>query len=381
MERLTCAPRPSWQATVEGQGLIWHTPDGKPYWAEGTYYSFTRVQIAEIEKATADVYDLMLGAGEHVIANFILGDFGIPKAFHSAIADAWEAEPPALNYGRFDFGYDGKSPPKLFEFNADTPTSLLEASVIQWYWKQDAFWEHDQFNSIHETLVAKYRDLADHLPGQRLMFAHHDDPAGEDTLTVSYMRDIALEAGIETDAILMADIGWDARSEAFVDMAENPMWAIQHLYPWEWLINEEFGPQILKSLDRTIWIEPIWKMIWSNKAILPVLHDLYPDHPNLLGARREKPEGVADYVVKPIMAREGANVTIIRDGQAIAESEGDYGEEGVIYQELYPLPETAPGVFPVIGSWIVDGVPCGMGIREDGLITGNAARFVPHVID
>jgi len=34
---------------------------------------------------------------------------------------------------------------------------------------------------------------------------------------------------------------------------------------------------------------------------------------------------------------------------------------------------------PVIGNWVVDGEPAGIGIREDAWITGNTARFVPHV--
>jgi glutathionylspermidine synthase len=34
----------------------------------------------------------------------------------------------------------------------------------------------------------------------------------------------------------------------------------------------------------------------------------------------------------------------------------------------------------VVGSWTVNGWSCGVGIREDeGLITGNLSRFVPHV--
>ena len=152
------------------------------------------------------------------------------------------------------------------------------------------------------------------------------------------------------------------------------------LYPWEWLINEEFGPNLVESLDRTLWLEPIWKMIWSNKAILPVLWEMFPGHPNLLGAARTPPVGT-DAVAKPLLAREGANVSISKAGAVIAETGGDYGEEGLVYQALYSLPEPATGCFPVIGSWIVDGEPAGMGIREDGLITGNTARFVPHVIE
>jgi glutathionylspermidine synthase len=36
----------------------------------------------------------------------------------------------------------------------------------------------------------------------------------------------------------------------------------------------------------------------------------------------------------------------------------------------------------VLGSWVIGGEPAGLGIREDdGLITGNFSRFVPHAIE
>jgi glutathionylspermidine synthase len=41
---------------------------------------------------------------------------------------------------------------------------------------------------------------------------------------------------------------------------------------------------------------------------------------------------------------------------------------------------TVAAARPVIGSWVVDGEAVGMGIREAGLITGNTARFTPHMI-
>ncbi len=380
MIRRTITPRPDWQMKVEELGLIWHTVDGKPYWDESVYYSFTLAQIEEIEAATAELYRLFLAAGQHVVDRpDLLASFGIPAFCHDAIRAAWDAEPPALNFGRFDLGYDGKGPPKLFEFNCDTPTSLLEAAVVQWTWKEEVFPALDQFTSLHDKLVAKWRDISPHLSGH-LHFAHTADHAGEDTITTSYLRDTAAAGGVNTTPIVIDDIGWHHDERQFVDLDNRPILAVFKLYPWEWLVNEEFGPQLVQSLDRTMWLEPIWKMTWSNKAILPVLWDLFPNHPNLLGAARTPPPDV-DAVAKPLLAREGANVSIRKAGAVIAETAGDYGEEGFVYQALYPLPETAPGCFPVIGSWIVDGDPAGMGIREDGLITGNTARFVPHVIE
>lgn len=379
MIRTAIEPRRNWQRKVEAEGLIWHTANGRPYWDESVYYRFTSDQIAAIEGATSELYCLFLAAGDAIVEDAaILDRFGIPRAFHQALRASWEAEPPALNFGRFDLGYDGVGPPKLFEFNCDTPTTLLEAAVIQWSWKEEVFPRLDQFTSLHDKLVAKWRDIAPLLPAA-MHFAHVSDEAGEDTVTTSYLRDTAESAGIRTVPILVEDIGWDSDRRCFVDMTEQRIEAVFKLYPWEWLTNEAFALQLLESLDDTLWIEPVWKMIWSNKAVLAVLWQLFPGHPNLLSSSFDAPCG--DAVAKPLLAREGANVSIRKGGQVIAESSGDYSDGDYIYQALFPLPETAPGCFPVIGSWVVDGEQAGIGIREDGLITGNTARFVPHVID
>lgn len=381
MKRITIEPRADWREKVESEGLIWHTSADNPYWDESVYYSFTSSQIETIESATTELYRLFLAAGQAIVDDQTLLDgFGIPPNFHQAIRDAWEAEPPALNFGRFDLGYDGAGQPKLFEFNCDTPTSLLEAAVIQWSWKEQQFPHLDQFTSLHDKLVAKWADVRDRLPAG-VYFAHIANDAGEDAVTTSYLRDTAEAAGIQTMPILVDDIGWNQDEGCFVDTSDQRVEAIFKLYPWEWLVNEAFAPQLLESLspNATLWIEPIWKMIWSNKAVLAVLWHLFPGHPNLLETSFDILPG--NSVSKPLLAREGANVSIHKAGTVIAQTAGDYGKEGYIYQDLYRLPELARGCFPVIGSWVVDGIPAGMGIREDGLITGNTARFVPHVID
>jgi glutathionylspermidine synthase len=151
-----------------------------------------------------------------------------------------------------------------------------------------------------------------------------------------------------------------------------------HLYPWEWLTKEEFGAHIAESYDAMDWIEPVWKMMLSNKAILPVLWELFPGHPNLLPCFYDR-QG-ATHVKKPLLGREGANISVEKDGRVLAGTDGRYGGEGYVYQELFELPDYG-GNRPVIGSWIVDGEPAGMGIREGGLITGNTARFVPHAFE
>ena len=260
------------------------------------------------------------------------------------------------------------------------PTSLVEAAVVQWHWKDDVFPASDQYNRIHEAPIERWQAIAPDLDSPRVHFAHVADSAGEDTLTSAYMMDLARAAGLDPVPLIMRDIGWaDGPDGGFFDTAAAPIAALCKLYPWEWLVAEPFGRNIAGDPRGTHWIEPIWKMLWSNKVILPVLWQLYPDHPNLLGASFDPPSPGLDHVVKPMLGREGANVKVIRAGQVIAQSDGRYTGP-VIYQEFLDLPEYH-GAFPVIGKWMVDGTSVGIGIREGGRITTNRDRFLPHVIE
>ena len=122
-------------------------------------------------------------------------------------------------YGRFDLAYDGVNPPKLLEYNADTPTSLLEAAVVQWYWLQDKFPKRDQFNSLHERLIALWKELTPYLPGGRVDFCSMDDI--EDGMTVTYLQDTAQQAGLAASCFPIGEIGWNG--QGFVGPEDEPL--------------------------------------------------------------------------------------------------------------------------------------------------------------
>jgi glutathionylspermidine synthase len=380
VRRLTAQPRANWQAIVEEQGLIWHSDTDGVYWDESAFYAFTLEEIEAIEAASEEVYALYREAGAHIANDErLLSLCGIPSSYHNTVRAAWEMQGAALDYGRFDFGYNGQGPPKLFEFNCDTPTAMLETAIVQWYWKEDRFPQNDQLNSLHEQLVARWRQIAPQIAGNRVWFAHSSDPAHEDTITTTYMRDMAIEAGLETQAILIDQIGIDADGR-IVDQDDYLITSLFKLYPWEWLASESFGEAIIPHLTTTGWIEPVWKMMWSNKAVLAVLWEMFPGHPNLLPASFNAADVGQDYVSKPILAREGANIEIVGAGKVMARTSGEYSRGRLLFQSRYPLRDFGSG-YPVLGSWIVGGSAAGLGIREDGLITGNRARFIPHMIE
>lgn len=377
MRRIKCNIRDDWKKKVEEIGFGFHSLDDA-YWDESAYYAFNMQQVEELEKATQELFDRCLDAVQHVIDHKLYHLFNIPAQYIPIIEQSWNDELPSI-YGRFDFAYDGYHPPKMLEFNADTPTSLFEASVVQWFWLEDIQRGSDQFNSIHEKLIAYWKYLQEYLnPGPLHLCCLKDNL--EDLTTVEYLRDCAIQAGLNTEFIYLEDLGWDAESHQFVDMENQPIANLFKLYPWEWLMNEEFGQHIITSASKTMWIEPAWKILLSCKAILPILWKLFPNHPNLLPAYFDATPLKSDFVKKPIYSREGENVTIVKSQQVLAYTDGNYGSEGYIFQEYNPLPKFNDN-YTIIGSWVIGCEPAGIGIRESNtMITDNLSRFVPHAI-
>ncbi|HSV28593.1 MAG TPA: glutathionylspermidine synthase family protein, partial [Candidatus Omnitrophota bacterium] len=215
MRRLPCTPRPDWGDRVESLGFDFHTIDGAIYWDERAYWHFTAAEIDILDDASAELHGLCLQAVEHAMAGDGLERLGITGLAAELARDSWRRREPHF-YGRFDLAWTGDGPPKLLEYNADTPTSLFEAAVVQWQWLQDFAPEADQFNWIHEALVARWADIAIGVAGRTALHLACVTPHAEDEGTLRYLQATALEAGLATKAVGLADIGWNGRD--FVDL-------------------------------------------------------------------------------------------------------------------------------------------------------------------
>lgn len=385
MRRETSQPRPNWQRTVSDQGLVFGLPAkyangaDRPYWDESVHYVFEMSEILSLEADVELLHSMCLDAVDNVVLTERYRDFGIPEWVWPHIAESWRRRDPHV-YGRFDLRYDGSGPAKMLEYNADTPTSLLEAAIVQWHWKTDVFPDDDQWNSLHEQLVARWTEVGSKLPSSEVHFSWSGaDPSGEDHLTVAYLQETAAEAGLNTVGLAIEDIGWDTLLNRFVDLEEAPMNTVIKLYPWEWVVEEQFGRHAVESLPGTLWVEPLWKMLLSNKALLAILWEMYPGHPNLLPAYLNDPGMLTEYVRKPLLGREGSNIQIVAPGYE-TQTGGVYGKEGFVYQLFDPLPDF-DGYRPALGAWVVGDTSAGLGIRETvGLVTDDGAAFVPHRI-
>ncbi|MFI6321941.1 glutathionylspermidine synthase family protein [Nonomuraea sp. NPDC050556] len=380
MRRQTGAPREGWEKIIEGHGLAYHRaahPAGlaRPYWDESVHYVFSMDEVLALEAQVEELHQMCLATVEHVVANRRFAEFAIPEWAWQDVARSWERRDPHL-YGRFDLRYDGNGPAKLLEYNADTPTSLVESSVVQWFWLQDTHPDGDQWNSVHERLIDRWRELD--LPSGPTHFAWTNmDETGEEAMTVAYLQETADQSGRTTVAIAMEDIGWDAHNGRFADVEGRMIRSVFKLYPWEWMLADPFGRQAVRH---GTWIEPLWKALLSNKALLALLWELHPGHPSLLPAYLDGPRELTSYIAKPLLGREGASMRIVTPA-GTQSTPGSYGVEGYVYQGFEPLP-VFDGQRPVLGAWMVADESAGLGIRETtGLITDDTSSFVPHRIE
>ena len=366
MERIKIAPRPGYMGELEKIGFVFH----KEYWLENAEYRFSAKEVEELEQAINNCYQMYCNVAEACLYDEEkLDKLCIPKEMRPFIRQSWEDDDLSL-YGRFDFAYvDGV--PKLLEFNADTPTTLIESALVQWQWKEAVFPEADQFNSLHEALIQSWKDIHDVYKCDIYHFASLTD-CPEDYSTMAYIMSTAYDAGLRTAELDLRDI---AIGECLMMPDGEPINCLFKLYPWETMFKENMGGCVTDMC----WIEPLWKCLMSNKALLPFLYEMYPDSPYVLPAYFEA-DKLKSYCKKPIFSREGCNVELIRIGFCLERTSGEYGEEGYVYQELADLQDYG-GKYPILGGWVIGGEACGLGIREQsGRITVDASNFVPHII-
>jgi len=388
----TLAVTPLDKGLMEELGMSWHTDeDGSPY----IINELVRVREAEAEayyEAANTLYEMYVEAARHVIDRQLYYELGIPSNLVALIEDSWERDDWHL-YGRFDLagGLDGL-PIKLIEFNADTPTGLVETSVIQWaLLKANRMDEARQFNNLHEMLQANYRrlitgddesaDFAARYNGESLLFSSVRD-LPEDERTVRYLQSIASDAGFYTGFCYLDEAGFTDDEGVFnSDDQLADFWF--KLFPWEDIAEQEL--ELTRTLEkiskngRTRFINPAYTLLFQSKGIMKVLYDLFPDSPYLLRTGFEPLSGVSQ-VQKKLFGREGANTAIIdSDGRSLATTDGPYDFHKGVYQALAEFPKDASGRNYQAGVFYV-WEACGLGFRRGGAILDNMSKFVGHVV-
>lgn len=367
MDRVSFSERENWQQICRNSGFTFHTPENKPYWVENKIYTFTKNEIDNIKRATKTLYTMCLNVVNFVVNNpEYLFKLKIPEQAHKFIIHSWKNRDVEL-YSRFDLMVGENGQIKMAEINAQTPQSILEAGRIQKNWAE--YFKVNQYNNITNKFYDAFDDLG--IDSLHFTCVNHET---EDREGVKYIQDCCR---LYNKFLYIEDIGWDGKN--FLDLQNKVITNLFLLYPFEWLVEEEFFKNI--TFDNFKPINPWWTYILTSKGVLPLLWELYPNNEFLLPAYWEKPEK-GTWVSKSLFGREGSNISIIENNKIIEQSyDNNYSSVfGNIFQEYMKI-KTFDGYTPIIGSWVINSEPAGIGMREDSnRITTVGGRFLPHMI-
>lgn len=90
------------------------------------------------------MHSLILTAVDKVVNDDkLLKLFNINKQLWPAIRHSWHHKQMDM-LGRFDWVFDGESEPKLLEYNADTPSMIIESGEMQEQWFRETQGSPDQ---------------------------------------------------------------------------------------------------------------------------------------------------------------------------------------------------------------------------------------------
>lgn len=359
MRRIASSKRVNWRSGLREYAFGENAAKAASHWSDAAHYEFTADEIDRIEAAADEVHAMVLDAVHHVVERRLYALFGIDSLAGRLIETAWKAywndgrrnDREGGLFGRLDFAYDGGDSIKLLGCHYDGPTGLFESSIAQWCWLQNAFSDADQFNGLHEALVARWQSLCVGLRGRDRVHLTCATPDAAREGEIAYLAALAEEAGIPPTIIPIQELGWDGH--AFRDLEGDAITWLLKLYAWESLVQDEYGAH-LPNVRMTV-LEPAWRMLASNHGLLATLWELYPEHPNLTAASLD-----ADAIRAP--------------GGVIRRSEG-----GSVYLAPPPLFESG-GFHALTQVWMVGDKSCGMAVREarEPIPDGDAA-FVPHL--
>lgn len=405
LRRFTCLPKnqkADWlDTTNEAEASfikVYGLDMSRPGESHVSYYQMNRELYLDCTRYGNQLHQMFLETTETVLASDeLLEKFGISKEYWPRLRHSWKTQPHAIT-GRFDFAFDEDTQRfKCFEYNADSASTLLECGVIQEKWA-DSIGLSDGTTRSSGSRISSCLQLAWEMTGitGRVHFLIDND--AEEKYTALYVMQNARAAGLDAKlCVLFDEFHFDANG-VVVDADGVAVTAVWKTWMWETAIadhhaaQKERGPHWKPTTNDKVrlcdillgpnWdirvFEPMWKLIPSNKAILPLIYNRYPNHPAVLRASFELTDELrrSGYARKPIVGRVGRNVTITApSGDVAAASGGNFGDRDVIYQELFPLTQR-DGLYAILGGWVIGDVYCGTGIREDkSIITGLDSPF------
>lgn len=322
-------------------------------------------------------------------------------------------------YGRFDMAYDFnlKKILGVYESNFDTPVMYYDSVVMQNHLVAQIGDENRQYNLHFENLQKNI-----------------DSIIGNSPKNIAFLCSTKLtEDCITTETLYHAFNGNPNANCYFGDLLsleydfvnKDKKWFVDDLHldyiyalmPWEEMVELFYEDSINPIKEWRLWadttkfIEPAWRWYVSNKGVwawLTYLKEVLALEDDSVKAFVDEHEeaysytlksyighnhGMTNYVTKPINGRISNNISFYENGNLIAESEGYYADDTLLYQEMcetghHDDADTKAIVCSWMSPWMDNPEPlameaAGLAVREFNgkILTLKNERFVPHLVN
>jgi glutathionylspermidine amidase/synthetase len=422
-------------------------PIDDPNQVTSKYFSMSAEAHLELRKATTELHSMFAQATGHVLRNpHYWPNFGFPENFWPMASRSYDRGDKNL-CGRFDFAISPEYGIKCYEYNTDSASCLIECAHTQDAWSVAMGLGNigrDGGLGAAKRVTAAWSRL--YPPGTLIHF-FFDNTDREECVHVAYVIHLAEKAGLvckevsSVNGFTFSEGGADEEREGGLVIDAEGL-VVQHIWKsWNYTtlleILEKEGPIRTTGTVRLIDIcfhekisilEPVWSAIPANKAILPVLSELFPDSPYLLFSSFTLTDKLIKngYCSKPVLGRGGQNISlhfplsssspsssssnipidendpnyvtpssVAQDDDpnsgsagapaapaALVVAPGNFSESPTVYQELATLPRFN-GLYTQINTFAAYGKYAGTVIRvEPSAIVGyNSNVFVLRVVE
>lgn len=365
------------------------------------YFTITESAEQELIKATNELHLMYLHATDKVLKDDnLLALFDIPKILWPRLRLSWQWRRHQMVSGRMDFCMDERGL-KVYEYNADSASCHTESGLILEEWVKTGYrgTGHNPAEGLLEELTGAWK----HSSARPFVHIMQDNDSEEDYHALFMQRSL-MQAGFDTKILHgLGELSWDSAGQ-LIDSDGRAVNCVWKTWAWETAIEQirevsetEYAavpirtghPQNeIRLIDvllrpEVLVFEPLWTVIPGNKAILPVLWQLFPNHRYLLDTDFEVNELLAKtgYAVKPIAGRCGSNIDLIsHHDELLDKTSGKFVARKNIYQQLWCLPKV-DGKYIQVCTFTVGGSYGGTCLRgDDSLVIKKESDIEPLIV-
>lgn len=346
------------------------------------YVTMTKRDEDKIRKATEDLHQLFFNTTKYVLSlNNISKQFNSTESNWKLIRESINRTNNDYFYGRMDIGFSfDLNKIKIFEYNTGLCGEIFDTAIFQSklfnHFYQDKEDTYSSGERLLERIANRWKELSMNCENKTIYFfcTHHKE---ENVIVQSILTSLDL-SNIPYKVLYNGEgVSYDENNHIIDTSSGKKIDILYKTSPWYSIFNlNQKQPYYKFFLSKnTKVIEPMWKTIMGNKALLPYVSKLYPNHPLLLYSSfdsNDKKFEEEKYLMEKGLTGRGSMQT-----KKVLKKSIVPNKKGVIYQKIFK-DNFVNNFYFIMGSFIVGPKYGGFLIKKsDTLINDYNCNVIP----